>query len=213
MKISPENTALIVIDMQRDFCQKGGYADSIGLDVEILNQPIPQIQQLLAWARAEKILVIHTREGHRADLTDLPEIERIRSEDANAAVGSIGPMGRLLVRGEYGHDFIDELQPIVGEPIIDKPGYSAFVYTDLDLILRNKSIKNLIITGITTEVCVSSTLRNATDLGYNCITVSDACASANTELHHAALAMIAVENGIFGQVVTTQQLLDANPSA
>ncbi|MFU8927205.1 cysteine hydrolase family protein [Acinetobacter puyangensis] len=207
MSISPLNTALLIIDMQRDFCQKGGYADSIGLDINLLRKPIFNINKLLKWARNLNMLVIHTREGHRADLTDLPIIKRERTLLANAEIGHQGPLGKLMIRGEYGHDFIDELQPISGEPIIDKPGYSAFAYTDLELILRNKEIKNLIITGITTEVCVSSTFRHATDLGFYCITVADACASANISLHQAALEMIKVENGIFGILKSTDELI------
>ena len=207
MTISSQNTALLIIDMQRDFCQKGGYADSIGLDILILSQPIENISQLLDWARAKNMLVVHTREGHRSDLTDLNSFKRRRAETANAAIGSEGPMGKLMIRGEYGHDFIDDLQPILGEPIVDKCGYSAFVYTDLEGILRNREIKNLIITGITTEVCVSSTFRHATDFGFYCLTVRDACASANQQLHEAALEMIAVENGIFGEVIDSEEVM------
>lgn len=208
MNISFDNTALIIIDMQRDFCEKGGYADSIGLDVALLRKPIDNITKLLNLARDLNICIIHTREGHRADLLDLSRIKRNRTHTANAEIGRRGALGRLMIRGEYGHDFIDELKPKVGEAIIDKPGYSAFAHTDLDLILRNKGIRNLIVTGVTTEVCVSSTLRQATDLGFYCITIDDACASANQDLHEAALQMIAVENGIFGTVKSTQACID-----
>lgn len=199
--------ALIVIDMQRDFCAPGGYADQAGLDISLLRAPIPAIQDLLAAARARGVLVLHTREGHRADLSDLPEPKRLRALNAGAAIGSQGPLGRLLVRGEYGHDLIDELQPLPGEPVIDKPGYSAFAATDLELLLRNRGITELIITGVTTEVCVHSTLRSAVDLGYACTLVSDACASAYPELHTAALAMVDVEGGLFGRVCDSQRLL------
>ncbi len=199
--------ALIVIDMQRDFCAPGGYADQAGLDISLLRAPIPAIQDLLAAARARGVLVLHTREGHRADLSDLPEPKRRRAENAGAPIGSQGPLGRLLVRGEYGHDLIDELQPLPGEPVIDKPGYSAFAATDLELLLRNRGITELIITGVTTEVCVHSTLRSAVDLGYACTLVSDACASAYPELHTAALAMVDVEGGLFGRVCDSQRLL------
>lgn len=199
--------ALIVIDMQRDFCAPGGYADQAGLDISLLRAPIPAIQDLLAAARARGVLVLHTREGHRADLSDLPELKRRRAENAGAPIGSQGPLGRLLVRGEYGHDLIDELQPLPGEPVIDKPGYSAFAATDLELLLRNRGITELIITGVTTEVCVHSTLRSAVDLGYACTLVSDACASAYPELHTAALAMVDVEGGLFGRVCDSQRLL------
>lgn len=208
MNISCDNTALIIIDMQRDFCEQGGYADSIGLDITLLRQPIDNIKKLLIWARDRKVCVIHTREGHRPELLDVFKRKLLRTKMANAEIGRQGPLGKLMVRGEYGHDFIDELKPDIGEAIIDKPGYSAFAHTDLELILRNKNIKNIMITGVTTEVCVSSTVRHATDLGFYCITIADACASANQDLHEAALNMIAVENGIFGMVMSTQTVLD-----
>ena len=201
-------TALLVIDMQRDFCAPGGYADLAGLEVSLLRAPIPVLQRLLAAARELGLLVIHTREGHRADLSDLTECKRLRAANAGAAIGTQGPLGRLLVRGEYGHDLIDELQPLTGEPVVDKPGYSAFASTDLDLLLRNRGITALVITGVTTEVCVSSTLRDAVERGYACTLVSDACASPYPELHAAALAMVEVEGGIFGRVCDSRHLLN-----
>lgn len=201
------STALLVIDMQRDFCAPGGYAAQAGLDIGLLRAPIPAIQRLLVTARARGLLVLHTREGHRADLSDLPETKRLRALKAGAAIGSQGPLGRLLVRGEHGHDLIDELQPLSGESVIDKPGYSAFAHTDLDLLLRNRGIRKLIITGVTTEVCVHSTLRSAVDLGYACTLVSDACASPDPALHAAALAMVGVEGGLFGRVCDSQQVI------
>ncbi|WP_043307692.1 cysteine hydrolase family protein [Pseudomonas sp. ML96] len=201
------STALIVIDMQRDFCAPGGYADQAGLDIGLLRAPIPAIQALLDAARVRGLLVLHTREGHRPDLSDLPEPKRLRALNAGAAIGSQGPLGKLLVRGEYGHDLIDELQPLPGEPVIDKPGYSAFAATDLELLLRNRGISELIICGVTTEVCVSSTLRSAVDLGYACTLVSDACGSGYPELHAAALAMVDVEGGLFGRVCDSRRLL------
>ncbi|WP_394560198.1 cysteine hydrolase family protein [Aquipseudomonas alcaligenes] len=201
------STALIVIDMQRDFCAPGGYADQAGLDIGLLRAPIPAIQALLDAARGRGLLVLHTREGHRPDLSDLPEPKRRRAENAGAPIGSQGPLGKLLVRGEYGHDLIDELQPLPGEPVIDKPGYSAFAATDLELLLRNRGITDLIICGVTTEVCVSSTLRSAVDLGYACTLVSDACGSGYPELHAAALAMVDVEGGLFGRVCDSRRLL------
>lgn len=201
------STALLVIDMQRDFCAPGGYAAQAGLDIGLLRAPIPAIQRLLVTARARNLLVLHTREGHRADLSDLPETKRLRAINASAAIGSQGPLGKLLVRGEHGHDLIDELQPLSGEPVIDKPGYSAFAHTDLDLLLRNRGIRKLIITGVTTEVCVHSTLRSAVDLGYACTLVSDACASPDPALHAAALAMVGVEGGLFGRVCDSQQVI------
>ncbi|MFC3608227.1 cysteine hydrolase family protein [Stutzerimonas tarimensis] len=208
ISLDPRRCALLVIDMQRDFCAPGGYADQAGLDIACLRAPIEPIRTLLDQARALGMLVIHTREGHRPDLSDLPEAKRRRAEAAGATIGSQGPLGRLLVRGEHGHDIIDELQPLAGEPVIDKPGYSAFAHTDLDLLLRQRGICQLILTGVTTEVCVSSTLRQAVDLGYDCLTVGDACASGAPALHQAALAMIRVEGGIFGEICTSQALLD-----
>lgn len=201
------SSALLVIDMQRDFCAPGGYADQAGLNISLLRAPIPAIQQLLSTARARGLLVLHSREGHRPDLSDLPEAKRRRAEHAGAPIGHQGPLGKLLVRGEYGHDLIDELQALPGEPVIDKPSYSAFAHTDLDLLLRNRGIRELIICGVTTEVCVFSTLRGAVDLGYACTLVSDACGSAYPELHDAALAMVALEGGLFGRVCSSQGLL------
>ncbi|MCD1607834.1 cysteine hydrolase family protein [Stutzerimonas kunmingensis] len=205
--LNPGRTALLVIDMQRDFCALGGYADQAGMDVSRLRAPIPAIQALLDRARGLGMLVVHTREGHRPDLSDLPEPKRRRAQATGASIGSAGPLGRLLVRGEFGHDLIDELQPRAGEPVIDKPGYSAFAHTDLELILRCRGIERLILTGVTAEVCVASTLRQAIDLGFDCLTVSDACASSDPQLHAAALAMIEVEGGLFGSVTDSTDLL------
>ena len=201
------HTALLIIDMQRDFCAPGGYADQAGLDIERLRAPIEPIHQLLVAARRCGLFIAHTREGHRADLSDLPETKRRRAQASGAPIGTPGPMGRLMVRGEYGNDLIDELQPETGEPVIDKPGYSAFAHTDLELLLRNRGIGQLILTGVTTEVCVSSTLRHAVDLGFSCLTVADACGSAYPALHAAALSMIGVEGGLFGEVITSDALI------
>jgi biuret amidohydrolase len=199
-----QSSALIVIDMQRDFLDTGGYAATAGLDVSALRKPISFIANLLNTARASQMLVVHTREGHRADMRDCPPAKLARSRNAGAEIGSIGPLGRLLIRGEYGHDIIDELKPIEGEPIIDKPGYGAFHQTDLAQILDNHDIKRLYICGVTTEVCVHSTLREAIDRGYDCVLVDDACGSANVDLHDVAMKMVAVEGGIFGRVCDTQ---------
>lgn len=207
MNLALEHTALLVIDMQRDFCAPGGYAEQAGLDIQLLRAPIEPIRQLLAAARRCGLFIVHTREGHRADLCDLTETKRRRAQASGAPIGSPGPLGRLLVRGEYGNDLIDELQPMAGEPVIDKPGYSAFTHTDLELLLRSRGIGRLILTGVTTEVCVSSTLRHAVDLGFGCLTVADACGSAHPALHAAALSMIGVEGGLFGEVITTDALL------
>jgi nicotinamidase-related amidase len=205
--LHPDSCALLLIDMQRDFCAPGGYADKAGLDIQCLRAPIPAQQALLSAARRAGMLVIHTREGHRANLTDLPNWKRQRAERSGAPIGQDGPMGRLLIRGEYGHDLIDELQPLDDEPVIDKPGYSAFAHTDLELLLRNRGISCLLLAGVTTEVCVSSTLRAAIDLGFCCLTVGDACASPHPELHAAALQMIGVEGGIFGELCSSAELI------
>ncbi len=196
-------SALIVIDMQRDFLDSGGYAATAGMDVSALRRPIPSIRMLLNQARRSGMLVVHTREGHRADLSDCPPAKLMRSRNAGAEIGSQGPLGRLLVRGEYGHDFIDELQPLFGEPVVDKPGYGAFHQTDLAQLLSTRGISRLYICGVTTEVCVHSTLREAADHGYDCVLVSDACGSAHPALHEAALQMVAVEGGIFGRIADT----------
>jgi len=205
----PATTALLVIDMQRDFLHPEGYAARAGLEISRLRAAIPSIAELLAAARRCGMHVIHTREGHLADLSDCPQYKLLRSRQAGAEIGANGPLGRLLVRGEYGHDFVDELRPRANEIVIDKPGYSAFHGTDLETSLVSRGISQLIITGITTEVCVSSTLRSAVDRGYVCYTVADACASAYSDLHDAALRMIAVEGGVFGTVVESIEVLDA----
>jgi len=205
--MTPQRTALIIIDMQRDFLDPGGYAATAGLDVCALRRTIPAIRQLLDCARRRDMLVIHTREGHRADLSDCPSAKLKRSRVAGAEIGSAGPLGRLLVRGEYGHDIIDELRPLPGEPIVDKPGYGAFHQTDLAQILQNRAIRNLLVCGVTTEVCVHSTLREAADRGYRSIMIADACGSAYPDLHEAALCMVAVEGGIFGRVADTPSVL------
>jgi biuret amidohydrolase len=205
--MNPAHTALILIDMQRDFLDPGGYAATAGLDVSALRRPIPAIQGLLAAARRLGLLVVHTREGHRADLSDCPPAKLERSRTAGAEIGSTGPLGRLLVRGEFGHDFIDALQPLPGEPVVDKPGYGAFHQTDLAQILQNRSIRDLILGGVTTEVCVHSTLREAVDRGYRCVLAGDACGSAHPHLHDAALQMVAVEGGLFGRVADSLALI------
>jgi biuret amidohydrolase len=206
-ELNIQQTALIVIDMQRDFLDTGGYAATAGLDISALRKPIPFIRSLLEYARKNKLLVVHTREGHRPDLTDCLPTKLARSRKAGAEIGSVGPLGKLLIRGEYGHDIIGELKPIAGETIIDKPGYGAFHQTDLAQILDGHDIKNLLICGVTTEVCVHSTLREAIDRGYECIVVSDACGSAHVDLHDAAMKMVAVEGGIFGRVLDTKMTI------
>lgn len=206
--LKPSRTALLVIDMQRDFLAPDGYAAQAGLDITPLIATIRPIEQLLAVGRAVGLLIVHTREGHAPDLSDCPPYKLERSRRAGAEIGSKGPLGRLLVRGEVGHDFVEALRPLKQEIVIDKPGYSAFAHTALQHVLITRSIDTLIMTGVTTEVCVSSTLRAAIDLGYRCITVSDACASGDPCIHNAAIAMISVEGGIFGEVATTAEVIE-----
>lgn len=209
MIASLRHTALVVIDMQRDFCSEGGYAAQAGLDVRRLSGPIANIRRLLAAAREAGMMVLHTREGHLPDLSDCPPAKLARSRAAGAEIGSAGPLGRLLVRGEHGHDIIDELRPLPGEPVIDKPGYGAFHATALQQTLAARAIDTLVLCGVTTEVCVHSTLREAVDRGYHCLLVADGCAASDPTLQQAALAMVSVEGGIFGQVVPADALLQA----
>jgi nicotinamidase-related amidase len=200
-------TALLVIDMQRDFLDPRGYAAQAGLDIVRMRQVIAPVQALLAAARARRMRVLFTREGHRPDLSDCPPAKLARSRAAGAEIGFAGPLGRLLVRGEYGHDLVDECQALPGEVVIDKPGYSAFHQTELDQILRSQGIHTLLVCGATTEVCVHTTVRAATDHGYQCITVADACAASEAQLQQAALDMLQVEGGIFGAVATCAAVL------
>jgi nicotinamidase-related amidase len=209
VRFQPRTTALLVIDMQRDFLHPEGYAARAGLDIAPLRRAIEPLSRVLAAARAAGLTIVHTREGHLPDLCDCPPYKLERSRRAGAEIGAVGPMGRVLVRGERGHDFIDALQPQTGEIVIDKPGYSAFEHTALGQVLTARGVDTLILTGITTEVCVSSTLRTAVDRGYRCFTVADACASSDAHLHAAALRMIDVEGGIFGEVVSAAQAVAA----
>jgi nicotinamidase-related amidase len=206
--IQQRKTALLVIDMQRDFLLPEGYAAKGGLDIAPLRAAIAPVAAVLGAARAAGLVIVHTREGHVADLSDCPPYKLERSRRAGAEIGSKGPLGRLLVRGEFGHDFVDELQPVAGEIVIDKPGYSAFEHTVLHELLASRGIDTLLVTGVTSEVCVSSTLRSAIDRGYRCITVRDACASGDPALHDAAMAMIEVEGGVFGEVATAAALVN-----
>jgi biuret amidohydrolase len=205
--LNSASTVLLVIDMQRDFLDPRGYAAQAGLDISRLRETMAPVQALLSAARASSMRVIFTREGHRADLSDCPPAKLARSRAAGAEIGSAGPLGRLLVRGEYGHDMVDEMHVAANETVIDKPGYSAFHQTDLDQILRSNGVNTLIVCGVTTEVCVHSTVRAATDLGYTCITVSDACAASEPALQQPALEMMKVEGGIFGTVFDSASLL------
>ncbi len=195
--------------MQRDFCSPGGYAHQAGLDITRMQAVVAQVKALLAAARGAGLHVIHTREGHLPDLSDCPPAKLARSVAAGAPIGSHGPLGRLLVRGEQGHDFVPELRSLVSEHVIDKPGYGAFHKTTLGALLSAFGIRRLILCGVTTEVCVHSTLREAVDRGFECITVGDATAASQPELQAPALAMIGVEGGIFGSVCSTADAVAA----
>lgn len=208
--LDPARTALMIIDMQTDFCGTGGYVDRMGYDLSLTARAIAPIQRLLARVREiEGFTVIHTREGHKPDLSDLPANKRWRSKQIGAEIGSEGPAGRILVRGERGWQIIDELAPADGEYIVDKPGKGSFYATDLDLILNNKGITHLILTGITTDVCVHTTMREANDRGYECLILSD-CTGATDEANHlAALNMVQMQGGVFGSVSDSQAVLRA----
>ncbi|MEO1396540.1 MAG: cysteine hydrolase [Cyanobacteria bacterium J06634_5] len=204
LSLTLEHTALLVIDMQNDFCTVGGWADLKGFDVNKTQKPIEPLKALLAAVRQTPMTVIHTREGHRPDLSDCPPHKLARSKRQNAEIGSDGVMGRLLTRGSKSHDFVDELQPLPNELVLDKPGKGAFVATDLDLILRSRGIRQLILTGVTTECCVHTTLRTANDLGYECLLLEDCCASLNAEFHRVSVEMTQT---IFGWVTSSTELL------
>jgi nicotinamidase-related amidase len=206
--LNMEAAALLIIDMQRDFLEPGGFGEMLGNDVSQLRRTIEPNKALLAAWRGAGGLVIHTREGHRPDLADLPPAKKIRGRSATC-IGDPGPMGRILVRGEAGHDIIPELYPAAGEPVIDKPGKGAFFATDLHAILQNRGIQQLVVTGVTTEVCVNTTVREANDRGYDCLVVSDCCGSYFPEFHEMGLRMIAAQGGIFGWVAPSATVIQA----
>jgi nicotinamidase-related amidase len=203
-----ERTALVVIDMQRDFLEPGGFGESLGNDVGLLRAAIAPCRRLLAAARARGLLVIHTREGHRPDLADAPPAKVDRGNPA-LRIGDLGPMGRILVRGEPGHDIVEDLYPADGEPVIDKPGKGAFYQTDLELVLKNRGITTLLVCGVTTEVCVHTTIREGNDRGFRCVAIADACASYFPEFHRVGLEMIKAQGGIFGWVSDSERAVRA----
>ncbi len=204
----PQTTALIIIDMQRDFLEPGGFGHALGNDVSLLRDAIEPIRRVLEACRAAGMLVIHTREGHRPDLADLPAAKRRRGRFATG-IGDPGPMGRILVRGEDGHDIIPELAPAPGEPVLDKPGKGAFFATDLEPMLRARGIAHLVVCGVTTEVCVHTTVREANDRGFECLVLADCVGSYFPQFQEAALAMIKAQGGIFGWVTSSRHLLAA----
>jgi biuret amidohydrolase len=208
----PRTTALLMIDFQRDFVDPGGFGEALGNDVSLLRRAVPPAERVLKAARAKGLLVIHTREGHRTDLTDCPPAKKARGR-LRAGIGDPGPMGRILVRGEEGHDIVKELYPGPGEPVVDKPGKGAFFATDLDGILKHRGISHLVVCGVTTEVCVNTTVREANDRGYECLVLEDCVASYFPEFQKAALAMIKAQGGIFGWVSDSRRFLDSLATA
>ena len=204
----PAQTALVIIDMQRDFLEPGGFGGMLGNDVSQLRRTIEPNRKLLGAWRKAGLQVIHTREGHRPDLTDLQPAKKVRGR-SKTCIGDVGPMGRILVRGEAGHDIIPELYPLPSEPVIDKPGKGAFFATDLHAILQSKGITQLIVTGVTTEVCVNTTVREANDRGYDCLVPEDCVGSYFPEFQEMGLKMIKAQGGIFGWVTNSGKILSA----
>jgi nicotinamidase-related amidase len=210
-EFKPTECGLLIIDMQRDFLEPGGFGEMLGNDVAQLRRTIEPNRRLLAAWRKAGLLVMHTREGHRPDLSDLSPAKRVRGR-GKTTIGDKGPMGRILVRGEAGHDIIPELYPAAGEPVIDKPGKGAFHATDLQAILQHRGISQLVVTGVTTEVCVNTTVREANDRGYRCVVLADGCASYFPEFHEMGLKMIKAQGGIFGWVSDSAAVLEAMTS-
>jgi nicotinamidase-related amidase len=205
-EFDPATTALVMIDFQRDFVYPGGFGEALGNDTSPLLKALPPAAKVLKACRAAGLFVIHTREGHRADLSDLPPAKKVRGR-GKITIGDVGPMGRILVRGELGHDIVEEVYPIPGEPIIDKPGKGAFYATDLDAILKMKGIQKLVVCGVTTEVCVHTSVREANDRGYDALVLSDCVGSYFPEFQRVALEMIKAQGGIFGWVSDSERFL------
>ncbi len=209
---NPGTTALLIIDMQRDFVEPGGFGELLGNDVSKLRSTITPIQRVLALFRAQGWMVIHTREGHQPDLSDLPDSKKRRG-NLSCGIGDVGPMGRILIRGEHGHDIIPELYPLPDEPVIDKPGKGSFYATGLTDLLETRGIRSLVVVGVTTEVCVHTTVREANDRGYECLVLSDGVGSYFPDFQAAALRMIAAQGGIFGWVTDSETLINTLETA
>ena len=208
ISVNFDRTAVVIIDMQRDFLEPGGFGESLGNDVSLLSKAIKPCRALLDACRRKGVFIIHTREGHRPDLSDAPRA-KVERGAPSVRIGAKGPMGRILIRGEPGHDLVAELYPQAGEPVIDKPGKGAFYATDLQSILVNRGIESLIVCGVTTEVCVHTTVREANDRGYKCIVPGDCCGSYFPEFHEMGLKMIKAQGGIFGWVTDSQRIISA----